>query len=175
MKYNRKAVISAIILALALIIAFIFAVKKQKVEAPMNQSSSLSKLDISKDLTQSPSTYRGSNLNNNLNQEDKATGISLTGVPVLSYTDTFMKFRNNNIIQLSNGCQSRPTSIVVANGSQILLDNRADNSEVITIGDNKYDIDAYGFKVITLDVSKIPSVYTIDCKVAQNVTTLTVE
>ncbi|MDE2030812.1 MAG: hypothetical protein KGI58_00930 [Patescibacteria group bacterium] len=173
MKYNRNAVIGAIILAVAIIIAFIFAVKNKKVEAPVDQSSGLSKLDISKDLLNNHSIYTSSNLG-------KATDTTVSTNPDLStatltYTNAFMKFRGSNIIQLGDGCQAHPTSIVVPNNSQMLLDNRADNSEVITIGNTKYDLAPYGYKVITLDIPKVPATYTVDCKVAQNVTTLTVE
>jgi hypothetical protein len=86
-----------------------------------------------------------------------------------------MKYYDGNILQFDSNCQSHPASLAIANGSQLLLDNRSNNSEVITIGENKYTLDPYGYKVITLNIPKVPEAFTIDCKVAQNVSTLIVE
>ncbi|MEK7585779.1 MAG: hypothetical protein AAB477_00895 [Patescibacteria group bacterium] len=157
MKKNKNTLIGAGILALALIIAFVFAVKNKKAEAPLEVP------------TQSISTIEGQP-----RRVSRPTMMSDTVVDA-SYTETFMKYYDGNILQFDSNCQSHPTSLMIANGSRLLLDNRSNNSEVITIGENKYTLAPYNFQVITLNIPKIPTTFTVDCKVAQNVSTLTVE
>ncbi len=156
MKYDNKTLIGAAILALVLVVAFIFALKHKKVEQP---------LDIGQSSTS--------------NMEQPKTAFHHLGIPVSSnpsYTEAVYKYINSgNLLQFDNNCQSHPRSLSIANGSTVMLDNRSPDSEVIAIGGNKYPIAPYDFKIVTVSVPKIPTTFTIDCTFAQNVNTLTVE
>ncbi len=156
MKYNKKTLITACILATALIIAFVFSLKNKKVEAPLSVPV------VSTPTIAQPKYF-------------SRPKVIVENVIMPSYTESFMKYYNGNIIQFANNCQSHPYSLVIANGSKIMLDNRSPNAEVITIGDNKYNLGPYGYQIITLNVPQIPTTFTIDCKFAQNVNTLIIQ
>lgn len=93
----------------------------------------------------------------------------------LTYTEAYAKYHDGAILQFDENCQSYPNNLVIKSGSSLMLDNRGSSAETIKIGDIGYSLDARGFKIIVISVSAIPTTYTIDCKLAQNVNTLTVE
>ncbi len=93
----------------------------------------------------------------------------------ISYTEAFMKYHNGNLIQFTENCQSSPSRMVIANGSDLMLDNRSPNKEVISIANIKYTLDPYGFEIIRLNSPKTPVTNLIDCTVSRNVNTLIIE
>ena len=95
--------------------------------------------------------------------------------PELSYTETFTKYQNGNLLQFGQGCQARPISMVLKNGSDLMLDNRENKEEVITFGNIKYTLPAYGYEVVNLTVKNVPVTYQVDCSTAQNVATIVME
>lgn len=98
-------------------------------------------------------------------------------VPVveMSYTEAYTKYKDGHVLQFNEQCQAFPKTMSIANKTVLMLDNRSSHDEVIKIGENAYEIPAYGFKIVNLDIEKVPTVFTVDCLKSQNVNTLIVE
>ena len=158
MKYDHKTLIGAGIVVILLVIAFVFSFKHKSVEAPLPMPS------VSMDVPETPAKPI---------VHKKKVAVDMT--EGLSYTEAFMKYGKGNFLQFDDNCQSHPVSLSVVNGSKLMLDNRSAKSEVITVGDNSYAMGPFSFKIIIASASSIPTTYTIDCKDAQNVSTLIVE
>jgi ABC-type anion transport system duplicated permease subunit len=148
-------IISVAVIALIIILFVVF--KNKEVEAPV--TSELPAIE-----TKAPVKTR-------------ATVKSTAEVKEnLSYAEALAKYSSKYRIQFGKDCQAHPAALVVAKGSSIMLDNRGPASEVITIGDNSYQIAGYGFKIVTVtSSSNSPVSYGVDCKNQKNVNTLTVE
>ncbi len=154
----------AVLIAVILVIIFFFVFKKNKVEAPMKQP-------VASIIT--PKPKKPAKI---IHRRKKIVALSeLDKLNKISYTEAFMKYRNGHIIQFSKNCQSSPYYLVVPKGSNLMLDNRSDSREVISIGDNKYDLDPYGFEIIHLSTPKVPTKHLISCTVSRNVNTLIIE
>ncbi len=158
MKYDKKTLIGAGVAVLLLVIAFAFTLRHKKAEAPLPVVEDFTvSVVIEQPKVRAPEKF----------EVDYTLGVT--------YTQAIVKYKDANLIQFTADCQARPRSLVVANGSTIMLDNRSASAELITIGGRTYSMDPYSFKIVTLTVEHLPAVYSIDCKTAQNVGTLTIE
>jgi|GEM_PF-2690684 len=159
---NRKedVIFVAVLLVLVLIFIVFRVVKGKKVEAPA-VADVMPITTISGDQT-APRVI----------VKKKKTD---TIWPELSYTETFTKYQNGNLLQFSQNCQARPVSMALKNGSDLMLDNRENKEEVITFGNTKYTLPAYGYEVINLSVKNVPVTFQVDCSTAQNVATIVME
>lgn len=153
---------AAIIVTILFIISLISVFKKDKVEIVDNgdRSDSL--------ITETEETEK-------VVYKKKEVAPVVDNLNNISYTEAFMKYNNGRLIQFAENCQSHPNRMVIATGSELMLDNRSENKEVISLGDAKYTLDPYGFKIIKLNPDQIPTTYLIDCAISQNVNTLIVE
>ena len=169
-KYKKEILlVAAILVTIIFIISLIFLFKKDKTEEP-------------KPINQNDSTLLETETETESEQEEKvvykkkgAVASEVDNLNNLSYTEAFMKYNDGRLIQFAENCQSHPNRMVIANGSEIMLDNRSLNKEIISIGDEKYTLAPYGFKIIKLNLNQIPTTYLIDCTISQNVNTLIVE
>jgi hypothetical protein len=91
----------------------------------------------------------------------------------LSYQQALVKYKDARI-QLDKTCQASPDKMTFKVGSEIMLDNRAGVSRIIKIG-TPYTIKPWGFKIVKLTGTKLPTTYMIDCDGQQNVSTVTVQ
>lgn len=156
--HKKECIIGGAVIIALIIICLAYNFKHKKVIAPVLENNP---------VVSTPETVPMQKISNK-------KSVS-TNPETLTYTEAYMKYNHGSILQFDKNCQSHPNNMVITNGSKIMLDNRGDNAEMIKIGDMSYSLDAYGFKIVTVDVSKIPTTYSIDCKFAQNVNTLTIE
>ena len=159
---NRKedVIFVAALLALVLIFVIFKVVKGKKAEAPATDITPVT--TVSNDQTAPKAVVIKKKSTNTL-------------WPELSYTETFMKYQNGNLLQFGQDCQARPVTMAIKNGSDLMLDNRDNKEEVITFGNIKYTLPAYGYEVINLSVKNVPVTYQVDCSTAQNVATIVME
>ena len=150
---------SCALLAIALIMVLVLVFRHKKVEAPTQEVQVPVQEAITAPLKK---------INHNIKKQQ----VIVNG---LTYTEAVAKYGNGYRIQFGSNCQSHPESFVISSGSTVMLDNRSNNSEVITIGDNKYNLDPYGFSIINISAPKIPTTYTMSCKAQPNVNTVIVE
>ena len=92
---------------------------------------------------------------------------SVTPLPK-SYTELAKEYEGRRI-QFDDRCQMIPLSPTYKNGTSVMLDNRSTSTKSVTIGSVKYDLSAYGYRVITLSSSSLPKELAISCGSSGNV------
>jgi hypothetical protein len=102
----------------------------------------------------------------------KATPAA-SATPAQSYTQLVQKYGNARI-QFSQTCQATPAMSTFRNNAEILLDNRSNQAHSVSIGGNTYSLSAYGYQVVTLSSSTLPSALTVNCDKSVNVATIRV-
>ncbi len=161
-EYKKEIIISgSVLIAVIIVIGLISLFKKTKVEAPVEGSVSILTRVEDKPAEVAPRKRKAAPVVDELNN--------------ISYTEAIMKYREGRLIQFSENCQSSPYRMVIANGSELMLDNRSENKEIISIGNTKHTLAPYGFKVIKVSEPTVPATHLIDCALSQNVNTLIVE
>ncbi len=80
----------------------------------------------------------------------------------LSYTQLVQLYANKRF-QFDSSCNSQPSSMVLKNGSNILLDNRANETRVIVLNGASYTLPAYGYRVVTVSNSVLPQKIGVTC------------
>jgi hypothetical protein len=96
-----------------------------------------------------------------------------TNAVSISYDKALLKYKDARI-QFDRYCGAIPDKMTFKVGSEIMLDNRAGVSRIIKIG-TPYTIKPWGFKIVKLTGTKLPTTYMIDCDGQQNVSTVTVQ
>ncbi len=155
MKNKKELIVGGSIVAVLLIIGFVFTIKHKKAEAPLANIPTVT----------APAAVI----------PKKHLKVTKIDAPELTYTEAYTKYNNGHLIQFGPNCQSIPVATVLSNGSALMLDNRSNTAEVITIGDNNYALAPYNFSIINLNVAQTPATFSIDCKAGENVHTLVIE
>ena len=93
---------------------------------------------------------------------------SVTPTSTKSYTE-FVKEYEGRRIQFDERCQVTPQNPTYKNGTSILLDNRSASAKTVTVGGTKYDLIAYGYRVVTLSSSSLPKELAVSCGSSGNV------
>jgi len=114
-------------------------------------------------VSPSPSTAAGTASN----PVAKKAG-STTPVSSKSYTELVMEYEGRRI-QFDDRCQVVPKDPTFKNGTSIMLDNRSSIARTVVVGGVKYDLVAYGYRVITLSSSSLPKELAISCGSSGNV------
>lgn len=66
-------------------------------------------------------------------------------------------------------CQTEPNASSYKNGATIMLDNRSGDARVISIGGVPYNLPGYGWRIVLLSSSKLPTTLFFNCGAAKNV------
>ena len=100
-----------------------------------------------------------------------ATGKAVS----LSYTEALAKYANARL-QLDTTCQAlaSPSNLIFKNNAYMMVDNRAPVARTVHIG-SVFSIKAYGFKIIQLSSTTLPTTWLVDCDASQNVATVTIQ
>jgi len=85
----------------------------------------------------------------------------------LSYSQLVAQYGSNRI-QFNSSCQASPNSMVLKNGTGILLDNRSNTTQVISLNGATYTLIPYGYRVVTLTSSSLPRDIGISCNNTAN-------
>ena len=109
----------------------------------------------------------------------KATpSTSSTPIPVvtstLSYSQLVAQYGSNRI-QFNQDCQASPSSMVLKNSTGILLDNRSNKTQVISLNGSSYTLVPYGYRVVTVSSSTLPKVLGVSCNGSVNTGTINLQ
>ncbi len=87
--------------------------------------------------------------------------------PMPSYGDMVAQYQNTRI-QFGPDCQAHPNQIAIANPVTLMLDNRSDTAQKITIGKVVYNVAAYNYVIATVNEKVLPVNVFIDCNQQTN-------
>lgn len=85
-----------------------------------------------------------------------------------SYTELVKEYEGRRI-QFDERCQVTPQGPTYKNGTSIMLDNRSASAKSVMVGGTKYDLVAYGYRVVTLSSSSLPKELAVSCGSSGNV------
>lgn len=108
----------------------------------------------------------------------KKTVVPVASQPVsLSYQQALQTYTGSLRIQLSGDafCQANPTNVMFKNGTSIMIDNRSANARTIRIGSTAYSLTGYGFKIVKLSSTVLPTTLVMDCGTQQNIARITLQ
>jgi hypothetical protein len=90
----------------------------------------------------------------------------------LSYAEALQIYEGKRFQFSSNGvnnCIMNPSSAVSKMGTKVMLDNRIGKQVAIYLDGTAYNIEAYGFKIVTLTTSaQLPHTIKVDCDTGKN-------
>lgn len=92
----------------------------------------------------------------------------------LGYMDALKQYSATRI-QLDAKCQATPFAMVIKGGATVMIDNRGNESRVVTLGTDKVTVPAYDYALITTAVTKVSEKALVDCGSQQNVAQVTIE
>lgn len=98
----------------------------------------------------------------------KSTVPAFVPASTKSYSE-FVKEYEGRRIQFDERCQVIPQNPTYKNGTSILLDNRSASVRTVMVGGMKYDLVAYGYRVVTLSSPSLPKELSLSCGSAGNV------
>lgn len=93
---------------------------------------------------------------------------STAPVSAKSYSDAVKEYEGRRI-QFDERCQVVPQNPTYKNGTSIMLDNRSAGARSVMVGGTKYDLSAYGYRIITLSSSSLPKELAVSCGSSGNV------
>lgn len=85
----------------------------------------------------------------------------------LTYEQALLVYADRRF-QFNSLCQATPAQRVVKNGTEIMLDNRANVARSIYIDGVRYSLGAYGFRIVKLSSNNLPHTAIIDCGTGKN-------
>lgn len=96
-----------------------------------------------------------------------------TATAQMDFQEAYKKF-NERIIQIENcmaipGLATLPTHVTYKNGTQIMLDNRSQDSLEIHLGGKEYRLYGHEFALVTLSSNKLPATLHMDCQMGDDV------
>ena len=71
--------------------------------------------------------------------------------------------------QLDDSCQALPKSMVLVNGTKIMIDNRSPFSRNVSVGESTYTVEPYGWQIVYLSSKSLPATITMNCDTDINV------
>ncbi|MCL5667154.1 MAG: hypothetical protein M1383_05295 [Patescibacteria group bacterium] len=80
----------------------------------------------------------------------------------LSYGDTVVKYASSRI-QFNSSCQAIPSQMAIANLVTIMLDNRSNAAQTITVAGHSYSVAAYNYVLVALNQKNLPIHLLVNC------------
>lgn len=99
--------------------------------------------------------------------------VSNTPAP-LSYGEAVAMYSNHRI-QFNSLCQGIPGQTVLANHVTIMLDNRSDSPQKITLAGQTYTVAAYNYVLAVLNQKTLPATLHVGCNSQMNAVEIVVE
>ncbi len=167
MTKNTKAIIWATVAGVMFIIGIATFVK-QKFHQPVAQSASLTQTVTSETQVVTPADVATSTPET-VTTSTPATIRKRKPAPRLSYGDAVVKYENFRI-QFAPGCLwAVPSQMVAKNPVTLMLDNRSDSGQKITLVKTTYTIKPYDYAIVTLNEKTLPQTVGIACNGQYNV------
>jgi hypothetical protein len=95
-------------------------------------------------------------------------------IPQMSYGDAVTKYANSRI-QFDQNCHAFPSQMAVANPVTLMLDNRSNVEQKITLSGKVYGVAAYNYVLVTLNQKALPQNIFINCNQGVNVVEIILE
>ena len=125
--------------------------------------------------------------NQNAEEKEKVTAVTTvspsaknnpSGIPKgLDYSELLAQYGGHRI-QFDN-CVAIPSSLVIKNGSILMIDGLAPDPQIVTIGTKTVTLEGYEVAFVKVDQKDVPVTLDVDCNYLDsaqyNVLTLTVE
>ncbi len=92
----------------------------------------------------------------------------------MNYTQLVQQYGNNRI-QFDQNCTANPSSMSLKNGASIMLDNRSNQSKVVTINGVKYNLGAYGYAIAKISSPTLPTNIGVSCDTRVNTSTINLQ
>jgi hypothetical protein len=93
---------------------------------------------------------------------------------ILSYGEAVNQYLDHRI-QFNQICQAIPGQVVFANHITIMLDNRSDVPQKITLAGKTYTVAAYNYTLVTLNQKSLPTTLHVNCNTQMNAVEIVVE
>lgn len=91
-----------------------------------------------------------------------------------SYQDALTTYANRRM-QFDQYCQAQPSSMSIARGQSVMLDNRSGDARTFAVGGVYFTLPGYGWKIFTPSVKVVPATLYVDCGSARNVGAILVQ
>lgn len=98
----------------------------------------------------------------------KSAAKATPAAPAKSYTELVKEYEGRRI-QFDQYCQAVPKDITYKNGTSIMLDNRSGDARSIKVGNDTHSLAGYGYKIVNLSRTSLPSEILLSCGSAVNV------
>ncbi|TSC90938.1 MAG: hypothetical protein G01um10142_188 [Parcubacteria group bacterium Gr01-1014_2] len=151
--FSNKWVVLAVIIVVALVVWNLWEFKGQE-KAMQTPQATVSLLPQSGGSTLGGSTSGG--------------GTSFTQTQIQTYSVAVAQYEGRRI-QFDERCQAEPVEVTYKNGTSIMIDNRSPQEKTIKVGDQSYNLPAYGYRILTLSSSTLPNSLSLNCGNAVNV------
>ena len=163
MSKNKQAAIWATV-ALAMLIIGVVTYERQRPKRPVSKKIPTVKIvsDAPKPTDTSTSTPVTAPANTGTSTPASAPAVIYRRKKLapktlpLDYGEAVNTYGNKRI-QFDQNCRGIPSHFAMSNPSTVMLDNRSDKPQNITIGGKSYLITAYNYLVITLDGKTLPT------------------
>ena len=152
MSKNTKIAIGAVVLVIIVALVYRAGLFKKTVQVEVQPEPTVEQ------TTTVPKTY-------------KSKPVVEAPVDTRSYTELITAYKGRTV-QFGNLCQNHINNQVFKVGSEVLLDNRNNVPVNIKIGNNVYNLSAYGHEIVSLNTL---GEFLVDCNAYQNVTTIIVQ
>jgi hypothetical protein len=110
----------------------------------------------------------------------KTPAVAKKGTPVpvatssQSYSQLVAQYGSNRI-QFNQDCQASPSSMVLKSGTSILLDNRSNKTQVISLNGASYSLVPYGYRVVSVSNASLPKTIGVSCNSLVNTGTINLQ
>ncbi len=99
-------------------------------------------------------------------------GVIPGGTPVAlnpqNYSELVKQYEGRRV-QFDERCQMRPTDTTFKNGTVAMFDNRSPQAKTIKIGNQSYNLPAYGYRFLTMNSQNVPLSLVVGCDNVPNV------
>ena len=116
--------------------------------------------------TESPSAEPASGTQSQGQSQSGQTGVVPGGTPVAlnlqAYSDLVRQYEGRRV-EFDERCQMRPNDVTFKNGTVVMFDNRSPQTKTIKIGSQSYSLQAYGYRVLTMNSQNVPLSLNVGC------------
>ena len=93
-------------------------------------------------------------------------GVIPGGTPVAQNLQNYSELVNQYAgrrVEFDEGCQMRPADVTFKNGTIVMFDNRSPQAKTIKIGNQSYNLPAYGYRFLTMNSQTVPLPLKVGC------------
>ena len=99
-------------------------------------------------------------------------GVIPGGTPVALNPQNYSELVNQYVgrrVEFDERCQMRPADVTFKNGTVVMFDNRSPQAKTIKVGNQSYNLPAYGYRLLTMNSQSVPLSLNVGCDNVPNV------